>query len=109
MLFALSTWHKTPKLVLNWLTYVEDSDVRYWVAINPNASPETLARLADDESSYVRSRVAFNPNTLPETLERLVNDKSYLVRCTVAENLNTPQYIKDYLKIKKFLNYYGQY
>jgi len=41
----------------------------------------------------------------PETLERLANDDDSYVRCGVALNFFTPQYIKDYLKIKEFLNY----
>ena len=76
------------------------------LAKNPNTTPETLERLADDENWWVRYRVAYNPNTSPETLERLANDEDYCVRSSVANNPNTPQYIKDYLKIKKFLNYY---
>jgi hypothetical protein len=49
--------------------------------------------------------LAINPNTQPEVLERLANDKYWHVRSGVARNPNTPQYIKDYLKIKEFLNY----
>ena len=78
----------------------------YNLAINPNTPPETLERLANVNSYPVRNEVALNPNTLPETLERLANDHFYYVRLGVTRNPNTPQYIKDYLKIKKFLNYY---
>ena len=53
-----------------------------------------------------RYEVANNPNTSPETLERLANDKDWRVRYYVARNPNTPQYIRTYLKIKKFLNCY---
>ena len=78
----------------------------YELALNPNTPPETLESLANDDNWLVRSHVAGNPNTPIETLERLANDKDWRVRCRVANNPNTPQYIKTYLKIKKFLNYY---
>ena len=80
--------------------------VRHGVAKNPNTSPETLALLANDEAYNVRSYVAYNPNTSSETLERLANDDYYGIHVAVTKNPNTPQYIKDYLKIKEFLNYY---
>ncbi len=78
----------------------------YYLARNPNTSPESLERLANDEDSCVRYWIARNPNTLPETLDRLANDYDWVVRHGVVRNPNTPQYIKDYFKIKKFLNYY---
>ena len=80
--------------------------VRRGVAFNPNTPIETLERLANDESWVVRSWVARNLNTPPETLTCLANDDECSVRRGVAWNSNTPQYIKDYLKIKEFLNYY---
>jgi hypothetical protein len=42
----------------------------------------------------------------PEVLERLANDEDSWVRANVARNPNTFQYIKDYLKICKFIEYY---
>jgi len=78
----------------------------YDLAINHNTPPETLARLATDKDYKVRRFVAYNPNTQPETLERLANDGNYWVRMGVTINPNTPQYIRTYLKIKEFLNYY---
>ena len=78
----------------------------YNLAINPNTPPEILERLVNVNSYPVRIEVAFNTNTPPEALERLANDHFYYVRLGVAQNLNTPQYIKDYLKIKEFLNRY---
>ena len=83
-----------------FVRHVED------VAWNFNTLPEILERLANYEDSYVREGVAFNPNTPQKTLARLANDEDWVVRLGVARNPNTPQYIKDYLKIKKFLNYY---
>ena len=76
------------------------------LSVNINTSPETLDSLANDAGPYIRRNVAGNPNTLPETLERLANDGFYWVRYWVAKNPNTPQYIKDYLKIKRILNCY---
>jgi hypothetical protein len=77
--------------------------VRENVATNPNTPPETLDRLVNDDVG-VRIGAAQNPNTSPETLERLANDEDWCVRCEVAANPNAPQYIKDYLKIRHFLN-----
>ena len=76
------------------------------LSFSPDTSPETLDRLADDESWVVRRNVAWNRDTLPETLERLANDWSWSVRYGVAKNPNTPQYIKTYLKIKRILSCY---
>lgn len=42
------------------------------VASNPNASPETLAKLATHNWSDIRRAVAANPNTLPETFDILI-------------------------------------
>ena len=78
----------------------------YELALNPNTPTETLESLANEDNWIVRSHVANNPNTPPEVLERLANDEDSYVRYHVAINPNTPQYIKDYLKIKEFLNYY---
>ena len=76
------------------------------LAINTD-TPEILKRLADDEID-VRCAVALNPNTSTETLEHLANDKDWGVRIRVAINPKTPQYIKQYIKIKKFLGDYEQ-
>ena len=63
----------------------------YELAENSNTSPETLARLANDEDYEVRRNVAINPNTPIKSLEHLANDVEWIVRSYVAENLNTPQ------------------
>ena len=75
------------------------------LAINPNTPPETLEHLVEDGYSLVREAVALNINTSPETLERLANYGDHYVSIALAINFFTPQYIKDYLKIKEFLNY----
>ena len=77
------------------------------LAINTGTSPETLDRLAnEDVDDIVRHWVARNPNTSPETLDRLANDENSWVRVEVAYNPATPQYLKNYLKIKEFLRCY---
>jgi hypothetical protein len=76
------------------------------LAVDPYTSPETLDSLANDECNMVRCFVAGNRSTSPEILERLVNDEDSWVRANVARNPNTIQYIKDYLKICKFIEYY---
>lgn len=40
-----------------------DPIARYLVGLHPNASAESLRRLATDETSWVRESTAFNPNT----------------------------------------------
>ena len=107
--FRLARSFTTSPEALDRLADDEYPDVRYWVARNTATSSETLARLANGGYSYARRAVAYNPNTLPKTLERLANDEDSYVRYRVARNPNTIQYIKDYLKIKEFLNYYGYY
>jgi len=76
------------------------------LAQNPNTPPKTLDSLSNDDDYGVRWHVVWNPNTPTETLERLANDKDSWVRSCVARNPSTPQYIRKYLKIKEFLNYY---
>jgi hypothetical protein len=76
------------------------------LAVDPYTTPETLDSLANDECNMVRCFVAGNRSTSPETLEHLANDADSLVRANVARNPNTFQYIKDYLKICKFIKYY---
>jgi len=96
----------TPLETLDRLANVESSYVRECVARNPNTPPEGLVRLANDEHYLVRYWVALNLNTPPEALARLANDTDFWVRECVAGNPNTFQYIKDYLKICKFIEYY---
>ena len=79
---------------------------KYSLAKSFTTIPQTLECLANAEDLYVRYWVAANPSTLPETLERLAYDESWVVRENVVDNSITPQYIRTYLKIKEFLNYY---
>jgi hypothetical protein len=93
----------TPKETLTFLASNNDIAIRSRVARNPNTQPETLTLLAEDKSWVVRWGVAENPNTTPETLTLLAEDKSRVVRWWVAENPNTPQYVKDYINAKHFM------
>jgi len=87
-----------------WILLANDI---FKLAENPNTPPEILERLANDGDYYVRCSVAYNPNTLPEILARMANDGDWDVLWRVARNPNTPQYIKDYLKIRQFLNWHN--
>jgi len=55
----------TPPERLEELSHCRQLDVRYWVAFNSSASPETLIRLAQDRYESVRRRVFENPSTPP--------------------------------------------
>jgi hypothetical protein len=87
-----------------WILLANDI---FKLAGNLNTLPEALERLANDKDWRVRCRVANNPSTPPKTLERLANDADYWVLWGVARNPSTPQYIKDYLKIRQFLNWHN--
>jgi hypothetical protein len=101
-IFDLARNPNTSTETLELLANDKDSSVRFWVARNPNTPAETLERLANDRDSCVRECVAYNPNTPPEVLEHLANDEDSEIRYEVANNINTPQYIKTYLKIKRY-------
>jgi hypothetical protein len=59
-------------------------------AINPNTSPELLAKLADDPYNEIRILVAGNVSTPRATLEKLAGDDDWWVRAQVAGNPSTP-------------------
>lgn len=94
--------------VLNRLAEDESVSVRWFVAENPNTSPETLDRLSFDKQVTVRRIVAYNPNTLPETLDRLASDKYWEVRSFAVKNQNykkpnTNQFTNEQLSALKTL------
>jgi hypothetical protein len=60
---------------LDYLSKDKDSDVRWWVALNPNTSPKTLDYLSKDEDYYVRWWVVRNSNTTSETLKQMSIDE----------------------------------
>jgi hypothetical protein len=103
--YNLARNHNTSPETLARLANDDDYWVCNMVAENPNTPPETLDLLVVDGNSLNCYCVACNINTLPETLERLANYGDQNAHIALALNFFTPQYIKDYLKIKKFLNY----
>jgi hypothetical protein len=78
---------------------------RHRVAENPNCPVYLLEKLADDENGFVRYAVALNPNSPIHLLEKLADDNLF-VRCGVSTNPNCPQYLKDYTKLKNFIECY---
>ena len=42
------------------------------------------------------------------SLEELANDEDWYVRSYVAKHPNCPQYLKDYIRMKKFVRTYGK-
>jgi hypothetical protein len=89
----------------------KDWNDRYWAAKNSNCPIHLLEKLADDKDGFVRSGVAENPNCPVHLLEKLVDDEEnefgWRVYWPVEENPNCPQYLKDYIKTKNFIRYYG--
>jgi hypothetical protein len=62
----------------------------YWIAGNPNASPETLARLGMGQIGYIKAQVALNPSTAKEIrthliLERGVDDVNNQIKDTLDQ------------------------
>ena len=60
--------------------------VREAVAGNSRASPQALARLAEDSSGYVRAAVALNSRATSEILEMLAGDEMVDYDCTLQKN-----------------------
>ena len=75
--------------VLSIENVIDNPDIKWNVAKNPNTPIETLNLLATDEDFFVRCNVATNLTTPVETLNLLATDKDYNVRCYVADNPNT--------------------
>jgi hypothetical protein len=67
------------------------------VAGHPNATAETLKRLATHENFEVRSAVAENSSTDMDVLQMLVEDGNPDVRFCLAENPNVPAEILEQL------------
>jgi hypothetical protein len=65
-------------------------NILYWIAGNPNASPETLARLGMGQIGYVKAQAALNPSTPEEIrtyliLERGVDDVNNQLKDTLEQ------------------------
>ena len=98
---------RCPRYLLRRLSFADDEDIRRQVARNPNCDPETLGRLAG-ENSYAShaalehpacptqalrtaaatydAAVAANPNCPPELLENIVFAGGFWMRSAVLEN-----------------------
>jgi hypothetical protein len=79
---------------------------RHKLAANPNCPVYLLEKLADDESGLVRYEVAANPNIPIHLLEKLSVDNDGIVSYGALQNPNCPQYLKDYTKLKNFIEFY---
>ena len=66
----------------------ENQDIFLEMSKHPNTAPETLDKLADDNSADVRLEVARNPNTSPKTLDKLADDEHPDIRLEVIEHPN---------------------
>jgi hypothetical protein len=63
--------------------------------------------LANSTDWLDRRSVAKNPNSPIHLLEKLADDNILNVCCVVATNPNCPQYLKDYVIAKNFIECYG--
>ena len=88
--FALKS-SKTKLEVINYLATYKDSNVRQFVAENPNTPEETLIQQARDKADNVRYAIAQNRNAPEKALIQLSNDLNEYVRRYVAENPNIPE------------------
>lgn len=91
---ALAQTRKEPEIIT---TLLRDrfGSVRY-AALSQAARvgielpPETIAKLAADQSPIIRAMIAKDPKTPPEFLENLSNDPEWNVREEIAKNRSTP-------------------
>jgi hypothetical protein len=74
--------------VLENLSHDRDSDVRMWVACNPNTPTRVLRKLAEDPVVYIRRGVAQNKSTPLPVLMALNKDVDVVVRLLSSKNYN---------------------
>lgn len=86
--------HATDPKVLDRLSNHTDSNVGYYVALNPHTSGETLEKLSKSENDSVRENVATNKNTPIEVLKNLSKDKE-LIRNQAEMNLKKRGFEKE--------------
>lgn len=72
--------------VLENLSKDDDSDVRMWVACNPNTPARVLRKLAQDFVVHVRRGVAQNKSTPLPVLMELSKDHDVVVRILTSKN-----------------------
>ena len=85
-----SQYREAPGVLLKALAKDKNSEVKQYVAKNPNTPVTSLEALAQDEKYDVRRSVAENPNTPVALLEALAKDENEYVWRGVFENPNTP-------------------
>lgn len=79
----------TPTQVLDHISeYNSHPKIAERIALNPQASAETLKRLSQSGANEVRAAVADNTNTDGETIRALARDEHIDVRFRMAENPN---------------------
>ena len=79
---------------LEFLSTVDDKNVRAAVAQNENAPPSTLLILSKDPDAHVRSHVASNQSTPPEILNGFVlnvEEDQRVVYCSIANPAIDPE------------------
>ena len=100
---------KTPKFILKWKVKSPHSFDRYFAAKNPNTPSEALAKLSRENDLFIQYNVALNPSTTADVFEYFINSfktSSFIITCCVFVNPSLPDYLKEYLIVKKYLNYY---
>lgn len=74
------------------------TEIRAYVASNPQTPLSILEKLAKDNNEQVRVGIAQNPNTPASILERLAKETSFDIRQAIAQNPNTPANLVVYLQ-----------
>lgn len=77
-------YNNTSQNLLAQKTYTNQQ--KMFILQDPNADPQDLDNLADDDSWYVRQTVGRHIRTLLKTLDKLSKDHDFRVRCGVAVN-----------------------
>jgi hypothetical protein len=85
--YAVAQHPNTPMSVLEEMLDTTDSNfisIEYYVAKNPNLSPELAVRISQSTSDSVRAQIAKNPNLPLENFEELAQDPDWYVRSVIA-------------------------
>ena len=80
----------TPLVSLMLLAKDKYWEIRYYVSIRTDITPEILEILSNDEDWGIRLEVGEHAKTSPEVLAKLTTDPEYDVRKAAVFNLNTP-------------------
>ena len=85
--YAVAQHPNTPMSVLEEMLDTTDHNfisTEFYVAKNPNLSPELAVRLSQSTSDSVRAQIAKNPNLPLENFEELAQDPDWYVRSVIA-------------------------